>query len=228
MEMRISKTLIVAAAMASAYAQSPAFEVASIKPSPPDAGSTVSSGGGPGTRDPGTWRCESMTLRNIVFIAFNVRSNQLVAPGWMNEPRFDITAKVPKGATREQVYRMLQNLLIERFGLKFHQEQKEVQGYQLVVAKNGPKFRESAPEPPKDASNPEAPAPRPAAPTLGSDGFPTVVPGVSSLTIIADHARGQWVRAPIQRLAANVERQLGAPVIDATGLKGQYDLSLAL
>ena len=115
------KTLLLLVAAASGYSQSPAFEVVSIKPSPPGAGSTVSSGGGPGTRDPGTWRCESMTLRNIVYIAFNLLSEQqLVGQDWMNEPRFDIAAKVPSGTTREQLYSMLQNMLIERFGLKFH------------------------------------------------------------------------------------------------------------
>ena len=87
-----------------------------------------------------------------MWIAFDLRSQQLVAPDWMNDQRFDITAKIAEGATREQFHQMLQNTLVERFDLKFHRDQKEVQGYELVVAKSGPKLHESNPEPPKDAA----------------------------------------------------------------------------
>ncbi len=167
-----------------------------------------------------------MTLRNIVFISFNVRSDQVAAPDWMNERRFDITAKVPDGATREQLYPMLQNMLIERFGLKFHTEEKEVRGYLLVVAKNGPKFKEAAPEPPKDPSIPAAPAPSPAELTLAPDGFPAVTPGVNGVWRMAGHSRGQWVRAPVQRLVLDLNRYVDGPVTDGTGLNGRYDLGL--
>src|ERR1017187_2169328 len=96
------KSILLLAGLAVARAQSPAFDVVSIKLSPLDAGSTVSSRGGPGTRTPGFWTCQNMSLYNIVWIAFNLRSQQLVAPDWMNEPRFDIAARIPEGATREQ------------------------------------------------------------------------------------------------------------------------------
>jgi uncharacterized protein (TIGR03435 family) len=91
-----------------------------------------------------------MSLHNIVGIAFNFNSQQLVAPESMKEPRFDITPKVLEGVTREQFFQMLQNMLVERFGLKFHCDQQQVQGYELLLAKNSPKFKEAAPEPPKD------------------------------------------------------------------------------
>src|SRR5947209_6426894 len=141
--------LVVLAGIRAAHAQAPAFEVVSIKPSAPDQ-STVSSRGGPGTRTPGMWTCQNMSLHNVIGIAFNLNSQQLIAPEWTKEPRFDITAKVPEGATREQFFQMLQNMLVERFGLKFHRDQQQVQGFELSIAKGGPKFQESAPEPPKD------------------------------------------------------------------------------
>src|SRR5215510_14986054 len=140
------KSILLLAALAVAHAQSPAFDVVSIKLSPPAAGSTVGSRGGPGTRTPGVWTGQNMSLYNIVWIAFNLRAQQLVGPDWMNEPRFDITAKIPEGATREQFYLMFQNMLVERFGLKVHHDQKEVLGFELTVMKNGPKFKESSPE----------------------------------------------------------------------------------
>src|SRR5215510_14863912 len=154
------KSILLLAALAVAHAQSPAFDVVSIKLSPPAAGSTVGSRGGPGTRTPGGWTCQNMSLYNIVWIAFNLRSQQLVAPDWMNEPRFDITAKIPEGDTREEFYLMFQKTLAERFGLKVHHDRKEVQGYELTVAKNGPKFKESGAEQPKDAAPPVPQPPR--------------------------------------------------------------------
>jgi uncharacterized protein (TIGR03435 family) len=215
------RSILLFASLAVTYAQSPAFDVVSIKLSPPDAGSTVGSRGGPGTRTPGVWTCQNMSLHNIVWIGFNLRSQQLEAPDWMNEPRFDITAKIPEGATREQFYLMFQNMLVERFGLKFHRNQKEVQGYELTIAKNGPKFKESGPEPPKDAA---PPVPQP--PSLGPDGFPLAIPGISGVSITRNRARGQWLRAKMERLVRDLDNQVGKPVVDATGLKGTYDLSL--
>ena len=105
------KSILMLAGLAVTHAQAPAFDVVSIKLSPPDAGSTVSSRGGPGTRTPGVWTCQNMSLHNIVWIAFNLRSQQLVAPEWMNEPRFNITAKIPEGAPREHYYLMFQSML---------------------------------------------------------------------------------------------------------------------
>src|ERR1035441_6946410 len=95
------KSILLLAGLAVVHAQSPAFDVVSVKLSPPDAGSTVSSRGGPGTRTPGVWTCQNMSLYNIVWIAFNLRSHQPVAPDWMNDPRFNITAKIPEGTDRK-------------------------------------------------------------------------------------------------------------------------------
>jgi hypothetical protein len=51
--------------------------------------------------------------------------------------------RLPSAATPEQLSLMLQNLLADRFKLKFHRETREVPGYALVVAKNGPKLKEN-------------------------------------------------------------------------------------
>src|SRR5207249_3738684 len=128
------------------------------------------------------------------WIAFNIQPYQLQAPDWMSEPRFDITAKVPEGATRDQLYPMLQNMLVGRFGLKFHRNQKEVQGYELTIAKGGPKFKESGAPPPSDA-----PPPVVQRPTLAADGYPTVTPGISGANTMGNRARGQWLRVKMER-----------------------------
>jgi uncharacterized protein (TIGR03435 family) len=233
-EYAIIGNLIVLALIPAAYGEGPTFEVASIKPAPspePGLGMRVGCSGGPATEDPIRWTCENMSLSNLVLSAFGLSYFQLKSQSSLDDERFNVTAKLPDGATKEQFLHMQQNLLLERFGLKFHYEQKEMQGYELVVAKNGPKFRESEPEPPKDPS-PTTQA-GPAAETKdgfpftrGRDGLPTIPKGMTGYWMSGNVARGQWVRTTVEKIALFLSDQVGAPVADSTGLKGEYDLSL--
>ncbi len=61
----------------------------------------------------------------------------------MSDAVFDVSATVPEGTTTEQFSAMLQNLLKDRFQLSYHYETRPMQGFELVVAKNGPKLKES-------------------------------------------------------------------------------------
>ncbi len=217
-----------------AYGEDSAFEVASIKPVPPLDPTrlpTVISGctGGPGTNDPERWTCENVNLANVVRIALDLKPYQL--EGWYSRlydqnKCFSIRAKIPEGATGEQLRQMQRSLLIERFGLKFHFEKKEVPGYELVVAKGGPKFNESDPESPQDSASETPSAFLP--PTIGKDGSPKMPPGRNLIIVTLTGARGQWVRSTMEDFAAMLfaSTMAGKPVIDGTGLKGKYDLSL--
>ena len=122
------------------------FEVASIKPAAPQAMGRIqgSVDGGPGTPDPGRIRFTDMPLRVLIMRAYDVQSFQVSGPSWMDSQRFDVIAKVPDGATREDARIMLQNLLADRFKLKLHKESKEAAIYELVVAKGGIKMKEAA------------------------------------------------------------------------------------
>ena len=104
-------------------ADAPSFEVASIKPAP---SSAIQCSGGPGTTDPVLWRCSSVPLGLLITIAYGFQAYQFRP----NDPcciaRFDITAKVAEGTTKEQFQRMIQNLLEERFRLKLHLVPKEM------------------------------------------------------------------------------------------------------
>jgi uncharacterized protein (TIGR03435 family) len=208
-------------------AEKPEFEVASIKPSPPPdgRGMRVSSNGGPGTKDPGLFTCENNSLSNLVGMAYNVAYYQLSGPDWLNNTRFDITARVPEGATKEQFSLMLQNLLADRFKLVVHQETRDLQKYELVVAKNGPKFKEAAEEAPKTDQTGD----RPRASgrfTLGKDGFPVLPPGMQGSVHMNGRARMYQPRMTMEALAGLVSGQVAKPVTDATGLKGKYEISL--
>ena len=213
-------------AVAMAWGQS--FEVASIKPYQPPEGQgmrRVGCQGGPGTPDPGRWSCENMSLANLITMAYDLRRFQLTAPSWLDGERFNIAAKAPLGITREQLLVMAQNLLIERFGLKLHREQKEMPLYRLVVAKGGPKLKESGPLP--DAG--DQPPPRPDSQprfTMGKDGYPSLPPGQTMMVMMNGRAKRQAVRETMPILARMLAIQLDKPVTDATGLTGTYDFTL--
>src|SRR6266446_4406926 len=127
----------------------PTFEVASIKPAPPPTGGMMRVGmsGGPGSPDPGRATFTNMSLKNILMRAYEVKGYQISGPGWLDSERFDIVAKVPQGATKEQFLLMIQNLLAERFKLTLHREKKELPMFALLVGKNGPKLKESVDDP---------------------------------------------------------------------------------
>lgn len=123
------------------YAQT--FEVASIKVLPPPDGGPMfqRTMGGPGSKDPGRWTAENVSLADLVRNAYDLRPYQLNAPDWLNSARFTVTATVPQGAKKEDLKVMVRHLMEERFGLKVHHETKDYQTFDLVVAKGGPKFK---------------------------------------------------------------------------------------
>jgi uncharacterized protein (TIGR03435 family) len=186
------------ALLVSAAGQS--FEVASIKPAPsPDGPFTMRFAGGPGTPDPGLFTTENWALSGIVMLAYGLPAHQFSGPSWMDDARFNMSAKVPEGVTREQFNRMLQNFLADRFKLKFHYEKKGVAQYTLIVAKNGAKL--------KAAAEPSSPGRL----SMSGEGSQEIM-----------HATA----ASMAQLAGQLQGELHQPVQDATGLKGSYDFTL--
>ena len=96
--------------------------------------------------DIGYWSIKQLILR-----AYGLSPSQASGPDWMDSLRFDILAKLPEGATQDQLPEMLQWLLVERFGLVAHGETKDLPGYALVLGKGGPKMKPAVP----DADAPE-------------------------------------------------------------------------
>jgi uncharacterized protein (TIGR03435 family) len=95
------------------------------------------------------------------------------------------------------------------------------------VAKGGPKFKESKPEAPKaPAAEPSSVPTSPPKLMIGKDGFPTIPKGATGYSVTSGVARGQFVRTTMEKIASFVSGQMGKPVADSTGLKGEYDLSL--
>jgi uncharacterized protein (TIGR03435 family) len=187
----------------------PTFEVASVHPLDPNSGApgTNVMRGGPGTGDPTQITFISVTMQRLLMTAYGVGAEQISGPGWLDGERYAIAAKIPLGATREQLLLMLQNLLAERFHLALHHAAKNFPMYELVVAKGGSKLKPS-----EDAS-------------LRSRYVTGADNGISRLTFstfsLADFAGVLGI--PLGTMYGNFS---AAHVVDNTGLTGKYDFTL--
>jgi uncharacterized protein (TIGR03435 family) len=117
----------------------PAFDVASVRLSPPDHGFFSISPDGSDT-----YTARNTPLAYLIAVAFGVDSTKISGgPGWLNSQLYDIVAKAEGngGLTREQLQPRLQQLLEQRFHLTTHHEKRDIPGYALVVAKGGPKLQ---------------------------------------------------------------------------------------
>jgi uncharacterized protein (TIGR03435 family) len=139
------------AALAQIPAAPPTFEVAVIKPSLPmstalpllmqgklKVGMSI---------DKARVDMGFVTLTDLIVTACNVKPHQISGPDWLSMERFDIQAKLPEGASEDQVPEMLRAMLVERFGMKTHMESRTVAAYALVVGKNGAKLQPSLSRP---------------------------------------------------------------------------------
>jgi len=88
-----------------------------------------------------------MTVGNLVVYAYGIDNIQFRGPTWTTVDPFDIEARFPEGAKKNDDRRMLQTLLKERFDLTFHIERRELESYVLVVGKHGGKLKASLPDP---------------------------------------------------------------------------------
>jgi uncharacterized protein (TIGR03435 family) len=208
----------------------PSFEVASLRPHSSQDNDPPSRNGGPGTRDPEHYFGRGMPLRTFLCTAFAAADcqQQISGPGWIDSEKYDLAAKVPPGTTKEQFQKMLQNLLTERFQLVLRQETKVLPVYELVIARNGPKIKESVEAPP-DTDPPSAG--RPPNVEHDEDGFPKLPPGVPAFIRSFGERLGHWAaqQQTMSALAARLSAgdvAAGRQVIDRTGLTGKYDFRL--
>jgi uncharacterized protein (TIGR03435 family) len=245
--MVLKLTAIAGLAFASGtlFAQGPAFEVATIKPSAPMtaiAMKLMSGQGHVGLRVEGD-RVDivSMSLSGLIQAAYKVKPYQVTGPGWISDQRFDVVAKMPEGAVPDQVPEMLQALLAERFKLTIRRESREHPLYALVVARGGSKLI--------PATTPEAdPA---VSPGDAKNGFGIDTPNGRMSVSIDPKAGGAVISNPrtgkmrmsmgpdrtmimdaermtMGALAEQLSSFVDRPVLDLTDLKDAYQVKLEL
>jgi uncharacterized protein (TIGR03435 family) len=185
-----------------------------------------------------------MTLKELTAWAFEVKDFQISGPGWMASERFDIVARLPKGAAKEDEKRMLQDLLKTRFKLTIHVEKRKGEVYALVVGKHGVKLKPSLPD--ATAFDPNAPL-KPGESyiregdsktkiTTNKDGSSTVDNGKNgtfttkfdweSKTLHFEYSKitmEEFANALTSAITADGHG--GHIVIDQTGIKGDYQVA---
>lgn len=147
---------------------------------------------------------EGYNRMQLILEAYDLKAYQVSMPKADSQEAvyYDIAAKAEGDAapTKSEFRRMLQTLLVQRFNLKVHYETKEMPMYALIVGRNGPKFKRSAP----DASD---------AGLFGVHGRNQTI---------------SLPRESMESLAESIANSfmVNRPVVDRTGLTGTYDIKL--
>jgi uncharacterized protein (TIGR03435 family) len=149
---------------------------------------------------PGRLVATNGSLQELIVFAYQVKDYQLSGPDWLNSDAacYDIEAKAPPGTPKNQMRLMLQTLLAERFKLALHRETRMLPVYALVIAKNGQKMHEAGPDQPAG---------------FNSQGG-------------REKVRINSSKASMEDLAFRLSRDLDRPVLDRTGIKGSFRITL--
>jgi uncharacterized protein (TIGR03435 family) len=170
------------------------FEVASVKPSKLGA-----FGGGIKPMPSGQgYIATNVPVKLMIELMYHLNERQVSGgPGWLNTDLFDIEAKADGPHNVDDLHTMFQNLLVDRFNLKFHKETRMLPAYEVVVDKSGPKLTEN--KSPETFDIPIQPT-----------GFGRIAATHCSMSYFA------WF----------LSLRLDQPVLDQTGLKPFYDFKL--
>jgi uncharacterized protein (TIGR03435 family) len=200
----IAFALSSSAAVGQASTTTPAFDVASVKPSQhvvgPDYNNQL-------TYSPNGITGRNVTLQRLVAEAYHLQLNQVLGPSWLDKNEYDVEAKAAGLVTREQMALMLRSLVAGRFKLIQHSEMREMRVYELVIGKSGPKIR--------PISDGEKPTPRAGFHFHGDlRRFADLL--AVQLSIPASDNPAEPVRASPSPIS----------VVDKTGLPGVFDFSV--
>lgn len=174
------------------------FEVASVRP---HQGNVPITGGTFSTSGP------RLTIRafrplGLLIRAYKVKDFQISSAEPLDQTLYDIEATAGDGRTptTDELLMMLQALLADRFKLKIRRQMKEMPVYGLVLGKNGPKFKESAPD------------------AISTPQYEVNGPNIGAF----------WPKLTMENLAERIRQNAGLdrPVLDKTGLSGSYDIKL--
>ncbi|MGA1983019.1 MAG: TIGR03435 family protein [Acidobacteriaceae bacterium] len=184
-----------------------------------------------------------MSLKDLIVTAYKVKEYQVTGPDWMGTQRFDISARMPEGSTKDDAPKMLQALLADRFKLVIHRSTQDHPVLALVMGKDGPKLKDSpaAPAP----IDPDAPLAKgemkmdtqngPIRITTHPDGTITENMGAKGTYRIKMDGQTMHLDADTMTMSGfadmltNVMQMGGGggkPVVDMTELKGNYQVAV--
>jgi uncharacterized protein (TIGR03435 family) len=191
-----------------------------------------------------------LTLKELITVAYKVKTYQITGPSWLGDQHFDIVANMPEGASKDDAPKMLQALLEDRFKLKVHRETQEHPVLALVAGKGGPKMKESPGDaPPLDLDAPLKPGEMqmdtpdgPARMTVDmKNGGATMNMGTKGIitysmdpkTMMLHLTSSKTTMAALVDMLTQMMTQMGGgaggsgrQVMDMTELKGNYEIAL--
>jgi uncharacterized protein (TIGR03435 family) len=220
------------------------FDVATIKPAGPFSLERMQSGrlhvlNVSGSRA----EFQFVSLDDLLMYAYRVKPYQIDGPGWIRDGRWDIVAKIPEGASPDRVSELVKTLLVERFKLAAHRETRESPAYELVVDTGGPKLTPAPADKDAEAKEDAASRTTPAvalggfpgaagAMNFGNDGHGVITGGPNGTTRVSPAPSGgmrfEMARMTMPGLAEMLAPFVERPVINGTGLKGEYQITLDL
>ncbi|CAN5400864.1 hypothetical protein BH10ACI4_BH10ACI4_12480 [soil metagenome] len=145
---------------------------------------------------------EDQPLLKLIAFAYSLNARQIVgASGWVSEEHWDMNGKtnLTQDPTLPQEQELIRQLLVERFGLHFHREKREMPAYALQIVKNRPKLAAAA-----------DPALQPLEWTQGHDWVRTE----------------NYRSSTMQDFLLMKQLFMDRPLVDQTGLSGRYDFKL--
>ena len=219
---RLVLGVLLVAVSSPLIAQSPSFDVASIKRTPEgqaDVDFAATSGG--------RLQARNNPVLNLITNAYGVPYYTVVGgPGWMRESgdRYDIEAKADREPSHAEMMQMLQTLLAERFHLRVHRETRELSAYVLTVARGGAKLTPSKEGDCVDRSSPEKRNALPSTekrPGCGNN-------SLSSRGATPPNMRWTAVRIDMSGVTGALATFFRRPVVDQSGITGFFDIRLDL
>jgi uncharacterized protein (TIGR03435 family) len=189
---------LVFLAVAVAYGQTrPAFEVASVKRVRDYSPIATMNG----DISHGRLTLNNAHIRQMIAVAYEIQSVRIEGgPGWIDSDQFQIVARAEDPETTDkQVRVMLQSLLEDRFQLRIHRETKLLPSYTLRTAAGGAKLEHAQEE--------------------GTDRCDRTMEG-GIYELVCRHVQ-------IVTLTNALALMLRGPVVDQTGLTGDYDFTLS-
>jgi uncharacterized protein (TIGR03435 family) len=198
------------------------FEVASLRRVPLTGFKNLAAARAARSFAPSLYREEQVSLSTLAYQGFDLKYGyQMKHPQWMDNEYFTLNATPPEGATAADLPIMIQHLLEDRFGLKYHRETRHLAGYELIVVKSVPGLTKSA-RPAPDPSTVKGAA------FEFKNGMPQFAKDARSVQLCFGAGTCVWHERnhTMQALAEDLELRLQAPLKDATGLEGEYDYTL--
>jgi uncharacterized protein (TIGR03435 family) len=185
------------------------FEVADLKPTPADF-----RGGMIRIQPGGRVNIAGIPLKFLVEQAWNLTDDMLDGmPKWMDTDRYDLVAKAPAADVDiDELWAMVRSLIVERFKLTSHTEDRMVTAYTLVAVK--PKMKKADPN--SRTKYKEGPA------ADGKDPRDKN-PMLARLVTCQNMTMAQFA----EKLKDIASGYIHSPVLDATGLEGGYDFTLS-